>query len=276
MVSRFYVMNEKAARWDLNHPQSGLFTEPEGFGMEYGNSYLKVGDIWATDRKELIQPQISGKIVFPGRMYHAFQEFTAFINRSKKLIFIYKPAGIEKEYFADVDLISIGKSGYHKGQRFETPVKFVCKSLFYTEDRFQYRIERADRELRWDFRWETKFNDLNYVYFRYENDGQVESPFLLSFTGHCTNPAFQVYQNGRLTHQVSFNITLRSYEKLTISTFDDDLFIEVDGADRKDCLDFTNNNFRKLPVGECEIYFRQQTGKMNNIILNLEKYYKAV
>ena len=85
-----------------------------------------------------------------------------------------------------------------------------------------------------------------------------------------------VYQDNKLVHQVRFNISLRSDEKLTFSTFDDDLFIEVNGEDRKDCLDFMNDNFFKLPQGDCNIYFRCDTGKMNNIVMNLEKYYKGV
>lgn len=276
MASRFCLMNEKKQRWDLNSPASGVFTKPQGFGMENSSSYLKTGDVWLTDSKKLSQPKISGIIVFPERMYAVFQEFMQFLNQSKKTVFVYKPSGVDAEYFADVDLVGIEKGNYARGQRFEVSASFVCKSLFYTEEQFEYHIKRADREVRWDFRWETRFNDLNYVYFRFENTGHVESPFSLSFTGHCTDAAMMVYQEGRLINQVRFNLTLLGSETLSISTFDDDLRIEVDGADRKDCLDFTNDNFFKLPIGASEVFFRSRTGKMNNIILNMEKYYKAV
>lgn len=269
-------MNEKGARYGLNSPAEGIFTEPKGFGVEYSSSYLKVGDIWLPDSRELVQPEPSGTIIFTQKQYETFQKFIGFLNTAKSLVLIYRPSGIDTEYFAEIDLVSIDKGGYNRRQQFEVPVKFICKSLFYTEEKFEYHIQRADKEMRFDFRWDTRFNDMNYVYFTYENDGHVRSPFRLSFTGHCTNPIMMVYQDGRIVNQVRFNLTLQGGEKLTLSTFDDDLFINVDGVDRKDVLDFTNENFFKLPMGSSEIYFRSTAGKMNNIIMSLEKYYKGV
>lgn len=276
MASKFYLMNEKRVRWGLNRPESGVFTDPKGFGSEYSSSYLKVGDIWVTDSRELSQPQPSGTILFTKRMYETFQALIRFINQARQLVFVYQPAGIQTEYFANVDLISIEKGSYHRGQRMEVPIKLVCKSLFYTEEALKYRIQRSDKELRWDFKWETRFNDLNYVSFSFQNDGHAESPFQLSFTGYCTNPVVTVYQDNRLLHEVPFFLTLQAKETLTFSTFDDALYVEVNGTDRKECLDFTRQNFFKLPIGASEVYFRCQTGKMNHIILSLEKYYKAV
>lgn len=278
MHSQFYIMNEKKGRWGLNHSETGVFVDPSGFGVDYNNGYLKTGDIWVANENELEQPSPAGTIVFGGKdIYAVFQQFMNFINAAKELVFIYHPAGLEKEYFTNVDIISVEKGGYSASRRvLEVPVKFVCRSLFYTEEKFEYHIQRASKEVRWDFRWETKFNDLNYVYFDFINDGHVENPFQVSFTGYCTFPEITVYQDGKLIHHVKFYITLQRDERLTFSTFDDDLFVEVNGVDRKECLDFTSDNFFKLPIGRSEIYFRSQTGKMNNIILNIEKYYKGV
>lgn len=275
-ASKFYIMNETAARWSLNSPETGVFTEPSGFGVNFNNNYLKVGDLWLPNSSELKQPSPSGKIVFPKNQYPVYQQFMNFLNTARQLVLVYQPAGIETEYFAEIDVISIQKGGYSIGEVFTVPVKFVCKTLFYTEKQFEYHIQRAEREIRWDFRWETRFNDLNFVTFSFENDGHVESPFALSFTGYCTNPIMMVYQNQQLIHQVQFNLTLQAKEKLTMSTFDDDLYIEVDGVDRRDCLDFTNDNFFKLPKGASTIYFRAKAGRMNNVTLNLEKYYMGV
>ena len=275
-VSKFFVMNEKAARWSLNNFEGGVFTEPSGFGIDYENNYLKVGDLWQLNSSELKQPTPSGSIVFPKNQYSVYQQFINFLNAAEQLILVYQPAGIEKEYFAEIDLVNIQKGGYRKGNIFSVPVKFICKSLFYTEEQFEYHIEKAAREVRWNFRWETQFNDHNNVYFTFDNDGHVQSPFVMSFTGYCVNPVLTVIQNGKQLHQVQFNLTLQANERLTYSTFDDDLYIEVDGVDKKDCLDFTKENFFKLPKGSSEIFFKASAGKMNNITMNLEKYYKGV
>lgn len=276
MASRFYLMNEKGIRYSMNSPQKGFFIDPEGFGVEYDAEYLKVGDTWTADSKTLVQPEPSGTMVFPIRQYQTFQEFLNFVNRSAELVLIYQPSGIAAEYFAEIDIVSIAKGGYNRKQHFEVPVKFICKSLFYTEEKFFYQIQKAEREIRWDFRWETKFNDANYVYFVFDNNGHVESPFILSFIGYCKNPQMQVVQNGKEIHRIDFAIEMQKNDRLTLSSFDDDLYIEVNGESRMDVLDFTNENFFKLPQGKSEVYFRCEAGRMNDITMSLEKYYKGV
>lgn len=274
-ASKFYIMNEKAVRWPLNSQEKGIFTDPQGFGIEYDSEYLKVGDMWLPDSQKLVQPTPSGKIVFPVKQYETFQGFLNFLNRSTQLVLVYQPAGLDTEYFAEIDLVKIDKGGYNRKQ-FEVPVKFICKSLFYTEEKFYYQINKTDREIRWDFRWETKFNDANYVYFVFNNDGHVAAPFVVSFIGYCANPEMQVVQNGKEIYSVKFNLTLQKTDRLTMSTFDDDMYIEVNGENRMDCLDFANENFFKLPKGTTEIYFRSSAGKINDITMSLEKYYKGV
>lgn len=275
-ASKFYIMNEKSVRWPLNSQEQGIFTEPSGFGIEYDNSYLNVGDIWMPNSSELKQPSPSGNILFAKDKYPVYQQFVNFMNAARKLVLVYQPAGIEKEYFADIDMVNIQKGGYSIGDIFSVPVKFVCKSLFYTEEQFEYHIEKAEKEIRWNFRWNTQFNDQNKVYFSFDNDGHVECPFLMSFTGYCMNPVLSIVQNGELLHKVQFNLSLQANEKLTFSTFDDDLFVEVDGVNKRSCLDFTQENFFKLPQGNSEMFFSSSAGKMNNITVNLEKYYKGV
>jgi len=276
MASRFYLMNEKGIRYGMNSPQKGIFTDPEGFGVEYDAEYLSVGDTWTADSKTLVQPEPSGVMVFPIRQYQTFQNFLNFVNRSSELVLIYQPSGIATEYFAEIDIVSIEKGGYNRKQHFEVPVKFICKSLFFTEEKFFYQIQKAEREIRWDFRWETKFNDANYVYFVFDNNGHVESPFILSFIGYCKNPQMQVVQNGKEIHRIDFAIEMQKTDRLTLSSFDNDLYIEVNGESRMDVLDFTNENFFKLPQGRSEVYFRCEAGRMNDITMSLEKYYKGV
>lgn len=275
MASKFYIMNEKAVRYDLNSPEKGVFTAPDGFGVAYSSNYLSVGNIWAAESRKLEQPTPSGKIVFPLKPYQTFNDFINFINAATGLVLVYQPAGLDKEYFADIDIVSIKKGGYNR-EKFEVPVQFICKSLFYTSEKFEYHVQRSDKEIRWDFRWETKFNDQNSVFFSFHNNGHVESPFVLSFTGYCLNPAITVIQAGKQLYKSVYSVELQANERLEISTFDGDLYIQKNGADAKECLDFTQENFFKLPTGDSEIYFSCDAGIMNNVVLNLEKYYKGV
>lgn len=275
-ASKFYLLNESGTRYSMNTALNGFFTDPSGFGVEYESSYLKVGDIWTTDSRELAQPEISGTMQFPVSPYETFQGFLNFINRSESLVFVYQPAGLTTEYFSDIDVVAVEKGGYSRKKSFDVPVTFICKSLFYTEEKFEYQIQKAEREIRWDFRWETKFNDANYVYFVFNNNGHVESPFVLSFIGYCKNPEMQVLHNGVEIHKVKFTCEMETTDRLTLSTFDDDLYVEINSESRMDILDFTNENFFKLPKGTTEVYFRCEAGRMNDITMSLEKYYKGV
>lgn len=276
-ASKFYIMNEKSVRWSLNNLDSGIFTEPSGFGIEYSSKYLKVGDTWVSNSIDLKQPTPSGRMVFTKNPYEAFQAFMNFLNRASQLVLIYQPAGLETEYFAEIDVVSIQKGGFNiNGKQFEVPVKFICKSLFHTSEKFEYQIQKAEREIRWDFTWETKFNDASVVYFVFNNDGHVEAPFILSFIGYCLNPEMTVVHNGAEIHKVKFNLEMQKNDRLTLSSFDDDLYIEVNGVNRMDCLDITNENFFKLPKGTSEVYFGSEAGRMNDITMSLEKYYKGV
>ena len=276
-ASKFFIMNEKAVSLSLNAPDSGIFTEPSGFGIAYDANYLKVGDTWVSNSKDLKQPTPSGKMVFVKNSYEEFQNFVNFLNRASQLVLIYQPAGVDTEYFAEIDVVSIQKDGYNiKKKQFEVPVKFICKSLFYTEEKFEYQIQKAEREIRWDFRWDTKFNDASYVYFVFNNDGHVEAPFILSFIGYCLNPVMTVVKDGVEIHKVQFNLEMQKNDRLTLSSFDNDLYIEVNGVNRMDCLDITNENFFKLPKGTSEVYFSCEAGRMNDITMSLEKYYKGV
>lgn len=274
-TSKFYVMNGNGDRYSLNSPDKGVFINPKGFGLEYDSSYLKIGDTWTADSRELVQPEPSGTLVFPVKPYETFQEFIRFINQSSSLVLVYQPAGLTTEYFAEIDIVSIEKGGYNNAA-FEVPVKFICKSLFYTEEKFEYHIQKADRETRWDFRWESRFNDSNSIYFTFDNNGHVKCPFILSFTGYCANPEVMIMQNGKELYNTKFTCELQANDRLTFSTFDDDLCIEVNGESRMDVLDFANENFFKLPQGAAEVYFRCEAGRMNDLSMSLEKYYKGV
>lgn len=276
MASKFYLMNEKEERWGLNSASEGFFVDPKGFGVSYDADFLKVGDKWVSDHRELKQPTPSGKIQFPLNPYKTFQNFLKFINSAKELCLVYMPSGVYTEYFADIDTVKIDKSGYTIGKVFEVPVSFACKSLFYTNEKFTYKIEKADTEMRWDFTWDTQFSDGDKIYFNSRNVGHVESPFVVSFTGYCTNPVITIYVDEEAVHELKMYLTLEASDTLEVSMHDDDLYITVNGEDRSDCLDFTAENFFKLPVGESQMIFESETGRMNNIVLSLMKFYKAV
>lgn len=275
MASLFYVMNENKERYGLNSPSEGVLTAPKGFGIEYTNSYIEIGSSWVQNSSEIKQPAPSGTIVFPIKGYEVYHAFVDFLNNAARLVLVYQPAGIEAEYFAEIDIIKLDKGGFSGGV-LSVPVSFACKTLFYTAEIFKYQIARANKEVRFPFTWETRFNDLNKIYFNFDNTGHVPAPYKVSFMGYAVNPEIIIVQSGEEIIRVSLEITLETTDMFELSTCDGELYCRLNGADAKNLLDFTNNNFDKLPVGKSEVYFSCEAGRLNNIEMSLEKYYKGV
>ena len=276
IFSEFYLMNEKEDRYSLCDPDSGLFIDPSGFGYEMDTSYIKVGSVWVNSKKELKQGNISGNIVFPHNPYEAFKRFIDFANAAEELKLIFRPAKTGTEYFRDIDVVKIDKGGYNRRSQLVVPVSFACRSLFYTEEKFEHKIDKSSREVRFPIVWSSRFNDLNNLSYMCENDSHVESPFTLSFRGYCVNPTIKIVQNAKIVHETTFQCTLEQSDVLEYSTFDTDLYITINGEDAKSILSIDNENFFKIPKGTSDMYFSCETGRFNRTVLTFEKYYKGV
>ena len=109
-ASKFYIMNEKSVRWSLNSQEQGIFTEPSGFGIEYDNSYLNVGDIWMPNSSELKQPSPSGNILFAKDKYPVYQQFVNFLNAARKLVFVYVK-GVDRAFVLHCHCRRKGRKG---------------------------------------------------------------------------------------------------------------------------------------------------------------------
>ena len=112
-------------------------------------------------------------------------------------------------------------------------------------------------EVRWDFRWDVRFNDYGSRTLNINNNGHVEAPFELELFGYCEKPKVIVSQNGETVATVTFPITLQLDEKTSK-------------------LDIHNTNFFKLPVGDCMVDFTSDTGAANKTVLTVYKFFRTV
>ena len=280
MIRQFYLENEYGQRWNLNHPDSGLLINPDGLGYSMDTSYVAIGHSFIRNYLKEKQQSISGTLVFGTKVpYRAYSGFITYVNMAESLKLIYKTD--VGEFYRDVDLVEVRKTERTETKVLECPVKFTCRSLFYSNQVDRFVVSRSKGELRWDFTWPARFNDYGFRRVLVQNTGHVPAGFELEIYGYCENPSVIVTQGGREVSRVKFPTTLQTGEKILYSSVDGNLYcyrVDEEGVESNfsDSLDINNTNFFKLPVGDSKIEFTSDTGASNRTVMTIYRFYRAV
>lgn len=284
MVREFKLVNEKGQEYSLmNINDYCLFTEPSGLGYSYCTEYEQLGNTFLTNLRKLEQGQINGTVNF--LKYDNYKKFVDFIESSEKLKFSYKIPFEQnvKEYFKDINIQSLGKTEIQTNGLISEPIVFDCLTLWYEENTVVYTIEPLTDEIRWNFRWDSKFTDYDSRNLIYINEGHTEAPILVEITGHVVNPKIELYVEGQLYQTVTFNVDISAYEKLLYGTKENDFYINKRNADGTvsslfslDVINFENDNVIRLPKNKsCEIKISADNEVLNAQVTILV-YYKAI
>lgn len=263
MVREFKLVNEKGQEYSLmdihNHC---LMTEPSGLGYGFDTQYQSLGNSFIENLRKIQQGQISGEVNFS--KYENYTNLVNFIESSEKLRFSYKipfSDGSSKEFFKDINIQSLTKTQLQTNGILSETITFDCLSLWYEENTVVYTIEPLSDEIRWDFRWDSRFTDYSSRNLQYINKGQVEAPIYVEVDGQVINPEIQLYVEGQLYQTVKINTTIAQYEKLLYNTRENQFFIgkqNTDGTTSSlfslDYIDFANDNVIRLPKNKsCEL-----------------------
>jgi hypothetical protein len=281
---KFYIENEKQERFDLNSKQC-LFTSPSGLGLAKGITYIKVGNVYATDNQEDSQNVITGTLIFIEKPYENYKKFIDFIEKSTEIRLVYIPRFEEKaqkEYFRDVDFVDISKGELAESGVLECPISMNCKSLFYISNNQKYSIEMLADEPRFDSAyWGVIFNDYSNREITIDNIGHVEAAIRLEMWGYLITPKVELWHNDKLHAQLVIDTTIEVNEQMLYSSVDNDLYIhrlKADGTKENliGYLDLNNDNFFKLPKGVSIIKLTADNGVETKISLEVLTEYKAV
>lgn len=284
MVREFKLVNEKGQEYSLmNINDYCLLTEPSGLGYSYSTEYERLGNTFIANLRKVEQGQINGIANF--LKYDNYKNFIDFIEGSEKLKFSYKipfEQGV-KEYFKDVNIQSVPKSEIQTNGLISEQIVFDCLSLWYEENTVIYTIEPLTNEIRWNFRWDSRFTDYDSRNLTYINKGHVEAPVLIEMSGHLVNPKIELYIEGELYQTVTFNVEIAEYEKLLYGTKENEFHInrqKTDGTIESlfdlDVIDFENDNVIRLPTNKsCELKLTADNEVLNAQVTILA-YYKAV
>lgn len=284
MVREFKLVNEKGQEYSLMDIKNYcLLTEPNGLGYGYTTEYEQLGNTFISNLRRIEQGQITGIVNFLN--YDNYKKMIDFIEQSENLKFSYKiplKSGV-KEYFKDVQIKNITKTEIQPTAIISETATFDCLSLWYEEKSTIFTIEPREDEIRWDFKWDSRFVGYDSRKLSIVNEGHIEAPILVEIDGSLLNPKIQLFIEGDLYQTVSFTTTIEAYEKLLYGTKENDFYIYKQGTDGTltnlfdlDVIDFYNDNVIRIPKNRsCEIVLSADNGVANAQITILV-YYKAI
>lgn len=284
-IRRFLLENEKGQQFRMDNLNEGcLLVSPNNLGYAYDADFVRLGYDFIENNREIQQKNPSGTAYF--KSYDKVKEFVDYIENSNELKWAYIvpfDSG-ERTYYRDVVIVKLDKTE-RTGKWLACSVEFAGLSLWYEENTTVYTIEPVNNEIRWDFRWDSRFTDYNTRNLNFINKGHVEAPILVEFNGKVTNPTIELYVEGKLYQQLKFNITIEEYEKLLYSTRKNDFYINKQNTDgtienlyNLDILqDFANiNEVIRIPKNKsCELRLTADNNVLNAKI-TIWVYYKAV
>lgn len=284
MVREFKLINEKGQEFSLMDIKNCcLMTDPSGLGYEYSAEYEQLGNTFISNIRQISQGQIEGIANFIN--YDNYKKMIDFIESSKELKISYKipyELGI-KEYYKDVEIQSISKTQKQTNAIISETIVFNCLTLWYEKRIIIYKIEQLENEIRWDFRWDSKFTDYSSRSLQYINEGHVEAPVEIEISGHVVNPIIELYVEGQLYQTVSFNVEISEGEKLLYGTKENEFYIlkqHLNGATENlfdlDVINFENDNVIRIPTNKsCELKLEADNEVLNAQII-IYPQYKAV
>lgn len=284
MVREFKLVNEKGQTYSMMDIYNYcLLTEPSGLGYGYETEYEQLGNTFITNLRRMEQGTINGQVNFLN--YDNYKKLIDFIERSEILKFLYKvpyKSGV-KEYLKDVQIKDITKTEIQENGVMSENITFDCLSLWYEENRVIYTITPQESELRWDFRWDSKFGDYSARNLSFVNQGHVEAPILVSIDGQVLNPRIELYVEKQLYQTVEINTLINQYEKLLYSSKENDFYINKQNTDGTltslfdlDVINFANDNVIRLPKNKsCELLLKADND-ITHAEVSILVYYKAV
>lgn len=282
-VRRFLLENEKGQQIDMNNlKESCLLTSPTGLGYTYKSEFEQLGNTFIENNRTIEKKDPAGIVHFIS--YDKCKEFIDFVEMSENLkwVYIIPFENEDKIYYRNVSIKEFNKTE-KQTKILSCPIIFNGLSLWYEENTTIYTIEPQNNEIRWDFRWDSRFLDYNTRTLQYINKGHVEAPVLIEMSGNIVNPQIELYVEGQLYQTVTFNVEIQEYEKLLYGTKENDFYINKQNTDGTltslfdlDVIDFENDNVIRLPKNKsCEIRLKAQNEVLNAKVTVLT-YYKAV
>lgn len=284
MVRKFRLLNETGQEYSLMDIENYcLLTEPSGLGYAYATEYEQLGDTFVTNLRRIEQGKINGQVNF--LKYENYKALVDFIERSTKLRLSYTIPYTdgEKEYFKDIQIQEISKSEIQPNGVMSESIVFDALSLWYEEKVATYDMSEQDGEMRWNFKWNSRFGSYDARWLEFVNEGHVDAPVEISIDGAVVNPIIELYIGNELYQQVTFTKTIAENKKLLYGTKENDFYMYEQQADGTlvslfdlDVINFANDNVIRIPKGKSCKLILTADNDIANAQVKIYVYYKAI
>ena len=281
MTRKFSIINEKGQEYPLNDLKNYAFlTSPNGLGSSYKTEYQNIGDVFIEDIRKHNQGNMTADLNF--RNYDNYNKFVNFIELSEKISLLYeipfetKP---QRKFYIDVNIQSIGKSEKQDGRIITESIVLEYKSLWYEKQETIFKIEAKEREIRWNFRWTSRFSSYDMRNIIFNNEGHVDAPFKVEIEGTVINPTIAIYRNKELVNILKLPITINQNEKLLYSSLENEVYILKQNSDGTttnlfdlDYISLQNENIFRLKKGISEIRLQADNDIVNARVIIYPRY----
>lgn len=277
-MRKFYIENEINERFSL-WGNRVYMVDPSGLGIKHDASYIRIGNSYLRNKRNIAQSTIGGKIEFidPGA-YKRFRDFYDFCASASSLHLVYDP-GDGTEYIRDIDISEVDKSE-RTGGTLPISVSFICKSLYYLRNNNRFVFESSENEKRYDYQYDFVYGDYGTYETYINNNGHVEAPFECTIYGYCVNPSIYIIRNGATLYEVKFPVAVLEGEYIRYNSRDGMLeatFVSRSGeVNLMPLLDIEKDNFFKIPVGDSKIVFSSESASTNAVTMTIFKMYEVV
>lgn len=280
MTREFKLINEKGQSFSLmNIKENCLLTEPTGLGYSYSTEYEQLGNTFETNLRRVEQGSLSGILNF--KSYDNYKKFVDYIENSEELRFSYKIPFDDgsKEYFKNVNIQSLSKTEMQTNGFISESVVFECLSLWYEQNETIFKIEAYEDEMRYNYRWNSRYIDYNTRAIQFDNKGHVEAPIQVEIDGFVQNPTITVLVDGEEYASIKVPITINEFEKFLYSSKTGEIYIQKQNTDgtkenlwKNEYIDITKQNIFKLPIGASEIRLTADDDILNAKLTVLPQY----
>lgn len=281
-VRRFLLENEKGQSFRMDSLNEGCFlTSPSGFGYSYNINFIQLGYDFIENNRKINQQTLKGTAYF--KSYDIVKNFIDYVESAKILKWIYKIPfeNEEKTFYRDVIITKLDKTE-KRGKWLACPVEFASKSLWYEQNETIFKIETYDDEMRYDYRWNSRYIDYNTRAIQFNNKGHIDAPFQVEIDGFVKNPSISIFIDDEEYASIKIPITINEYEKLLYSSKAGEIYIQKQNTDgtrenlwKEPYIDIYNQNIFKLPLGVSEIRLISDDDVLN-AKLTVYPQYKAV
>lgn len=281
IVQVFQLINENGQQYSLMDKRKyALLESPDGLGYSYNTEYERVGNDFISNVRKLEQGKISGTLKFNN--YENYRNLVDFIENSIQLKFSYKMPNTDRTYYKDIKIESLSKTQKNGNEILEESVEFNCLSLWYEEKETIFKVETYEDEMRYPYRWNSRYIDYNNRSIVFENKGHIDAPVQVEIDGFVKNPSISIFVDKELFASITIPITINEYEKLLYSSKTGQIYIQKQNTDgtkeslwKKQYIDITKQNIFKLPLGVSEIRLTADD-EVLNAKLKIFPQYKVV